>query len=141
MQAGVARRTLHIAAAILFVSVACVEIFGNSLHLLTYYGKAPMKYLGFAPQAVTYPIVGGFLLYALANPLARWAARPDRLHDLGDDPADRVRRDVVARVLRALRRRPLNPGLAGLGGTAGDVRRDGRRGHLSGRTLASIRQR
>lgn len=72
MEAGVARRRLHVAAAILFVSVACVEIFGNSLHLWTYYGEAPMKYLGVAPQAVTYPMVGGFLLYALASPLRGW---------------------------------------------------------------------
>lgn len=72
MQAGVTRRTLHMAAAILFVSVACVEIFGNSLQLWTYYGEAPMKYLGVAPQAVTYPLVGGFLLYALASPLSGW---------------------------------------------------------------------
>jgi hypothetical protein len=72
MQAGVPRRTLHIAAALLFVSVACVEIFGNSLQLWTYYGEAPMKFLGVAPQAVTYPLVGGFLLYAVANPLHGW---------------------------------------------------------------------
>ncbi|ORA07579.1 hypothetical protein [Mycobacterium arosiense] len=67
MEAGVSRRRLHLAAFILFVSVACVEFFGNSLHLWTYYGQAPMKYLGVAPQAVTYPMVGGFLLYALAS--------------------------------------------------------------------------
>lgn len=72
MQGGVSRRALHIAAGILFVSVACVEIFGNSLHLWTYYGEAPMKYLGVAPQAVTYPMVGGFLLYALASQLRGW---------------------------------------------------------------------
>jgi sorbitol-specific phosphotransferase system component IIC len=72
MEAGVARRTLHIAAAVLFVSVMCVEIFGNTLHLWTYYGEVPMKYLGVAPQAVTYPMVGGFLLYALAGGLRGW---------------------------------------------------------------------
>ena len=72
MQAGVTRRTLHIAAATLFVSVGCVEIFGNSLRLWTYYGEPPMKYLGVAPQAVTYPLVGGFLLYAFASGLSGW---------------------------------------------------------------------
>lgn len=72
MRAGVARRTLHVAAAVLFVSVACVETVGNSLHLWTYYGGAPAKYLVVAPQAVTYPLIGGFLLYALATPLHGW---------------------------------------------------------------------
>ncbi len=42
---------------------------------LTYCGESPMKYLGVAPQAVTYPMVGGFLLYALASPLRGRRAR------------------------------------------------------------------
>lgn len=72
MEAGVARRRLHIVAFGLFVSVMCVEIMGNSLHLWTYYGEPPMKYLGVAPQAVTYPMVGGFLLYAIAGSFHGW---------------------------------------------------------------------
>ncbi|MGE2713022.1 hypothetical protein ACQI4L_03075 [Mycolicibacterium litorale] len=72
MEAGVSRKRLHISAATLFVSVMCVEIAGNALHLWTYYGEPPMKYLVVAPQAVTYPMVGGFLLYALAGRLTGW---------------------------------------------------------------------
>jgi hypothetical protein len=72
MESGTPRRQLHIAAFVLFVSVMCVEIMGNSLHLWTYYGQPPMKYLGVAPQAVTYPMVGGFLLYAIAGGLVGW---------------------------------------------------------------------
>lgn len=72
MEAGVARRRLHVAAFALFVSVMCVEIMGNSLHLWVYYGEAPMKFLGVAPQAVTYPMVGGFLLYSIAGNFRGW---------------------------------------------------------------------
>lgn len=72
MESGVSRKRLHVVAAGLFVSVMCVEIIGNTLHVWTYYGEPPMKYLGVAPQAVTYPMVGGFLLYALAGHLAGW---------------------------------------------------------------------
>jgi hypothetical protein len=72
MEAGTPRRRLHIIAFALFASVMCVEIMGNSLHLWTYYGQPPMKYLGVAPQAVTYPMVGGFLLYALAAHADGW---------------------------------------------------------------------
>jgi hypothetical protein len=72
MEAGIARRKLHVAAAVLFVSVVIIETFGNLLHLWLYYGQAPMKFLVVAPQTVTYPLVGGFLLYALAGQLTGW---------------------------------------------------------------------
>jgi hypothetical protein len=72
MEAGFARRKLHVAAILLFVSVVIVETFGNLLHLWLYYGQAPMKFLVVAPQTVTYPLLGGFLLYALAGELTGW---------------------------------------------------------------------
>lgn len=72
MEAGIASRRLHIAAVVLFVSVVIIETFGNLLHLWSYYGEAPMKFLVVAPQAVTYPLVGGFLLYVLAGGLTGW---------------------------------------------------------------------
>lgn len=72
MEAGISRRTLHIAAAALFVSVVIIETFGNLLHLWLYYGEAPMKFLVVAPQQVALPLVGGFLLYALAGQATGW---------------------------------------------------------------------
>ncbi|MCW2687818.1 MAG: hypothetical protein JWR37_2708 [Mycobacterium sp.] len=72
MEAGISRRTLHIAAALLFVSVVIIETFGNLLHLWLYYGEAPMKFLVVAPQQVALPLVGGFLLYALAGQATGW---------------------------------------------------------------------
>jgi hypothetical protein len=72
MKSGVSRNTLHLAAGALFVSVMCVESVGNALQFWTYYGKPPMKYLVVAPQAVTYPLVGGFLLLALVDRLRGW---------------------------------------------------------------------
>ncbi|MCW2655730.1 MAG: hypothetical protein JWR32_6706 [Mycobacterium sp.] len=72
MEGGISRRTLHIAAAVLFVSVVIIETFGNVLHLWLYYGEGPMKFLVVVPQTVTYPLVGGFLLYALAGHATGW---------------------------------------------------------------------
>jgi hypothetical protein len=72
MEAGIGRRTLHIAAATLFVSVVIIETCGNLLHLWVYYGEAPMKFLVVAPQQVALPMVGGFLLYALAGQATGW---------------------------------------------------------------------
>ncbi|WP_424055414.1 hypothetical protein [Mycobacterium sp.] len=72
MEAGISRRTLHIAAALLFVSVVIIETFGNLLHLWLYYGEAPMKFLVVAPQQVALPMLGGFLLYALAGQASGW---------------------------------------------------------------------
>ncbi|MDT5264479.1 MAG: hypothetical protein QOI90_1105 [Mycobacterium sp.] len=72
MESGISRRTLHIAAAVLFVSVVIIETFGNLLHLWLYYGEAPMKFLVVAPQQVALPLVGGFLLYALAGQASGW---------------------------------------------------------------------
>ena len=72
MEAGISRRTLHIAAAVLFVSVVIIETCGNLWHLWVYYGEAPMKFLVVAPQQVALPLVGGFLLYALAGRATGW---------------------------------------------------------------------
>jgi hypothetical protein len=72
MEAGISRRTLHIAAGLLFVSVVVIETFGNLLHLWLYYGEAPMKFLVVAPQQVALPLLGGFLLYALAGQASGW---------------------------------------------------------------------
>jgi hypothetical protein len=72
MEAGISRRTLHIAAALLFASVVIIETFGNLLHLWLYYGEAPMKFLVVAPQQVALPMLGGFLLYALAGQASGW---------------------------------------------------------------------
>jgi len=72
MEGGISRLTLHIAAALLFLSVVIIETFGNVLHLWLYYGEAPMKFLVVAPQTVAYPLVGGFLLYALAGEATGW---------------------------------------------------------------------
>jgi hypothetical protein len=72
MEAGISRRTLHIAAGLLFVSVVIIETFGNLLHLWLYYGEAPMKFLVVAPQQVALPLLGGFLLYALAGQASGW---------------------------------------------------------------------
>jgi hypothetical protein len=72
MRSGVSRTTLHLGVGALFVSVMCVEIVGNALHFWTYYGEPPMQYLVVAPQSVTYPLVGGFLLLALVDRLRGW---------------------------------------------------------------------
>jgi len=89
MQAGVTRRTLHIAAATLFVSVACVEIFGNSLRLWTYYGEPPMKYLGVAASSGYLPVGRRIPSLCVCQRTERLASRADRLHYLGNDPSDR----------------------------------------------------
>lgn len=75
MAAGISRTRLHVIAAFTFLSVVVVETLGTTLEAWTYYGEPPMKYLGVAPQAMAFPILGGFLLYALA----RWATGWRRL--------------------------------------------------------------
>jgi hypothetical protein len=70
--AGISRRRLHVIAGLTFLSVAVVETLGTSLNAWTYYGEPPMKYLGVAPQAMAFPVLGGFLIYALAPWATGW---------------------------------------------------------------------
>jgi len=72
MRDGVSRRTLHLFAFGSFVSVAIVETLGTSFHAWAYYGDAPLKFLVVAPQMAPVPIVGGFLLFAVADRLVGW---------------------------------------------------------------------
>jgi hypothetical protein len=72
MRDGVPRSRLHLLAFASFVSVVVVETFGNSVDAWTYYGDAPLKFLVVAPQMAPVPIVGGFLLFAVADRLAGW---------------------------------------------------------------------
>jgi hypothetical protein len=72
MRAGVARSRLHAIALASFVSVVVVETLGTSLDAWTYYGEAPLKYLGVAPMMAPVPILCGFLLYATGDLLHGW---------------------------------------------------------------------
>jgi hypothetical protein len=72
MRDGVSRSKLHLLAFGSFVSVVVVESFGNSVDAWTYYGDAPLKFLVVAPQMAPVPVVGGFLLFAVADRLAGW---------------------------------------------------------------------
>jgi hypothetical protein len=49
--------------------VVAVESLGTSLDSWGYYGVAPLKYLGVAPQMAAVPIVGGLLLYVFGEQL------------------------------------------------------------------------
>jgi hypothetical protein len=72
MAAGASRTRLHVIALVSFLSVVVVESIGTSLDAWRYYGTAPLKYLVVAPQMAPVPILGGFLLYAVAFPLRGW---------------------------------------------------------------------
>ncbi|HWF53215.1 MAG TPA: hypothetical protein VG223_01245 [Solirubrobacteraceae bacterium] len=69
MARGCSRTRLHWIALGSFVSVAAVETAGTSLHSWTYYGTAPLKYLGVAPMMAPVPIVCGALIYTLGTRL------------------------------------------------------------------------
>ena len=72
MHAGVARAKLHLIALVSFLSVVVVESIGTSFDAWTYYGDAPLKFLVVAPQMAPVPIVGGFLLFAVADRFDGW---------------------------------------------------------------------
>jgi hypothetical protein len=72
MRNGVARSRLHWLAFGSFVSVVIVETCGTSLDAWGYYGEPPLKFLVVAPQMAPVPIVGGFLLFAVADRLSGW---------------------------------------------------------------------
>ncbi|MDN2495460.1 hypothetical protein FHY52_01850 [Nocardia nova] len=72
MHAGVSRTKLHLLAFGSFLSVVVVESIGTSFHAWTYYGVPPLKYLVVAPQMAPVPIVGGFLLFAVADRYTGW---------------------------------------------------------------------
>jgi len=72
MKGGVARSKLHWLAFGSFVSVVVVETFGTSQDAWLYYGDAPLRFLVVAPQMAPVPIVGGFLLFAVADRLSGW---------------------------------------------------------------------
>lgn len=63
MRRGVPRARLHWIAFGSFVSVTAIETAGTALHSWTYYGEAPLKYLGVAPMMAPVPIVCGALIY------------------------------------------------------------------------------
>jgi hypothetical protein len=72
MHAGVSRTKLHLLAFISFLSVVVVESIGTSFDAWTYYGAPPLKFLVVAPQMAPVPIVGGFLLFAVADRYTGW---------------------------------------------------------------------
>jgi hypothetical protein len=69
MARGIARQRLYALALVSFLSVALVEASGNLTHGWTYYGQAPLKYIGVAPQMAPVPILCGMLLYVLGTRL------------------------------------------------------------------------
>ena len=75
METGISRRALHLFAAATFLSVALVELLGTSLDAWTYYAPIPIEWLVVAPQMAVCPLLGAFLLYALAP----WAQGRRRL--------------------------------------------------------------
>ncbi|BBX03926.1 hypothetical protein BST36_02320 [Mycolicibacterium moriokaense] len=72
MRNGVPRSKLHWLAFGSFVSVVVVETLGTSFEAWGYYGDPPLKFLVVAPQMAPVPIVGGFLLFAVADRLSGW---------------------------------------------------------------------
>lgn len=72
MHAGVSRNKLHGIAFGSFLSVVVVESIGTSFHAWAYYGQVPLKFLVVAPQMAPVPIVGGFLLFAVADRFNGW---------------------------------------------------------------------
>jgi hypothetical protein len=72
MSRGIPRQRLHLLAFGSFISVVIVESFGTAFDAWTYYGDVPLKFLVVAPQMAPVPIVGGYLLFALADSLAGW---------------------------------------------------------------------
>jgi hypothetical protein len=69
MDAGVSRARLHWIAFASFASVTVIETAGTSLDVWTYYGEAPLKYLGVAPMMAPVPIVCGALIAILGAEL------------------------------------------------------------------------
>ncbi len=72
MRAGAKRSTLHWIAFASFASVVVVETLGTSVEAWTYYGEAPLKYLGVAPMMAPVPILCGFLLYVFGDVVHGW---------------------------------------------------------------------
>jgi hypothetical protein len=69
MARGISRTTLHWIALGSFLSVTAIEFAGTSVEAWTYYGEAPLKYLGVAPMMAPVPIVCGALIYILGTKL------------------------------------------------------------------------
>jgi len=72
MHSGISRGKLHMIAFGSFLSVVVVESIGTSFHAWAYYGDPPLKFLVVAPQMAPVPIVGGFLLFAVADRFNGW---------------------------------------------------------------------
>jgi hypothetical protein len=72
METGVSRRALHLFAAATFLSVALVELLGTSLDAWVYYAPIPIEWLVVAPQMAVCPLLGAFLLHALAPWAQGW---------------------------------------------------------------------
>ncbi len=73
MRVGIRRQTLVAIAGASFVSVVLVEVVGTTSDNWAYYGEAPLRYLGVAPQMAPMPLVCAWMLATLAP----------RLHGLG----------------------------------------------------------
>jgi hypothetical protein len=73
MRDGIQARTLYLIAIVSFCSVVVVEIVGTTTDNWVYYGEAPLKYLGVAPQMAPMPIVAAWLLYTITPRLHGWS--------------------------------------------------------------------
>lgn len=69
LRRGGRRSRLHAIALGSFASVVAIETAGTSVEAWTYYGEAPLKYLGVAPQMAPVPIVCGVLIHLLDSML------------------------------------------------------------------------
>ena len=72
MREGIRARTLYLVAIVSFCSVVVVEIVGTTTDSWVYYGEAPLKYLGVAPQMAPMPIVAAWMLYTITPRLRGW---------------------------------------------------------------------
>jgi hypothetical protein len=72
MAKGVRRERLWLIATGSFLSVVVIETLGNISDSWHYYGTAPLKYLGVAPQMAPVPILTGMLLFILDTQLRGW---------------------------------------------------------------------
>jgi hypothetical protein len=67
MERGTSGRTIQLIALGSFLSVTVIETLGTRTKCWTYYGEAPLKYLGVAPQMAPVPVVCGLLIYVFSS--------------------------------------------------------------------------
>lgn len=72
MAAGTSRRNLHLIALASVSSAGVTEIVNLWLNAWKYYGPAPLKFFGGIAAVAALPLVGGFLIYAIADRLTGW---------------------------------------------------------------------